>query len=66
MTEQNPGFTRLRQILLNTTEKPNLMSLKRMVRNWRQPGTPGQDAVNRAMIRAIDEIQQRLDALLRV
>ncbi|MCG8408086.1 MAG: hypothetical protein MI923_23045 [Phycisphaerales bacterium] len=65
MTEHNIGFTRLRQILLSTSQKPHLAALKRMVRNWRQPGA-GQDAINRAMIRAMDEIQERLDALLKV
>ncbi len=56
---------RLKQILLDTHHKPELEALKRLIRNWRSPGAPGQDAFNRGVVRALDEIQRRLDALLR-
>lgn len=56
---------RMKQILLDTCENRELQELKRLVRNWRSPGGPGQDAFNRAVVRAIDHIQRRMDALLR-
>lgn len=57
---------RLKQILLSTSSKIHLAELKRQIRRWQQPGAPGQDAINRAMVRAIDEVQSRLDALIRI
>ena len=57
---------RFKQLLLITHAKPRLEELKRQVRGWRGAGAPGQDAINRAVVRAIDEIQQRIDALIRV
>ncbi|HUN80298.1 MAG TPA: hypothetical protein VMV81_02200 [Phycisphaerae bacterium] len=56
---------RFKSLLLATQSKPQLEHLKRLVRNWSQRG-PGQDGVNRAMVRALDEVQNRLDALLRI
>ncbi len=57
---------RMTQILMSTAEKPKLYALKNMIRNWQTPGAPGQDAINRAVVRALDELQNRLDALLKV
>ncbi len=57
---------RMKQLLMSTADKPQLYALKRMVRNWQTPGAPGQDAINRAAVRALDEIQNRLDAPLKV
>ena len=56
---------RLKSLLLATHGKPNLEHLKRLVRHWSQSGT-GQEGVNRAIVRALDEIQNRLDVLLRI
>jgi phosphoribulokinase len=59
------ALRRLKSLPLSTHGKPNLEHLKRLVRHWSQSGT-GQEGVNRAVVRALDEIQNRLDALLRI
>ncbi len=66
MSEQDHRMYRMKQILLHTRGTQHLDALKRMVRNWRTPGAPGQDGVNRALIRAVDELHNRLDALLKI
>jgi hypothetical protein len=59
--EHRPG-----QLLLATYARPNLDELKRQVRGWHSNGSPGQDAINRAMVRALDELHARIDALTRI
>jgi len=66
MTRASHEITRLKQILLSTRDRRHLDRLKRLVRKWQSPGAPGQDAVNRALIRSMDELHQRLDGLLRI
>ncbi len=57
---------RMKQILMLSSQKPMLLALKKRVRNWKTPGAPNQDGVNRAIVRALDEIQNRLDSLMRL
>lgn len=59
-------WARLRQLILSTHAKPQMETLKRMVRKWQSPRSTGQDAVNRAMVRALDELHNRIDVLLKV
>ncbi len=66
MTSSEHQFIRMKQLLMSTADKPKLYALKNMIRNWQTPGAPGQDAINRAMVRAIDELQNRLDSLLKI
>lgn len=66
MIDANHAFTRMRQILLSTADKQRLMTLKDLVRNWHSSGGAGQDAINRAVVRAIEEVQNRLDQLMKV
>ena len=58
--------SRMRLLLLATHSKPRLEELKRQVRRWQTKGSMGQDAINRAIVRAIDEVQERMDTLLKV
>lgn len=57
---------RLRQLIILGSGKPNLAELKKLVRHWNQRGATGQEGINRALIRAIDELSGRLDVLLRM
>lgn len=66
MSTHEHDMTRMRRILRNTSRKAALEDLKLMLRNWRSAGAPGQDALNRAIIRALNEAHERLDALLRI
>lgn len=59
-------MVRLRQLLLSTHAKPQMETLKRMIRKWQSSQSTGQDAVNRAVVRALDELHNRLDVLLKV
>ena len=66
MEEKSHELVRMKQILSCTMENVPLQELKRLVRQWASPGIGQQDAINRAMIRSIDRLQTRLDALLRI
>ena len=57
---------RLKPLLLTTHERPRLEDLKRQVRGWHSSGAPGQEAINRAVVRAIDELHARIDVLLKI
>jgi hypothetical protein len=57
---------RLKQLLLTAHERPKLEELKRQVRGWHSSGAPGQDAINRAVVRAIDDLHARMDVLLKI
>lgn len=57
---------RMRGLLIATHEKPHLTKLKRVVRKWNHRSEIGQHAINVAIVNAIDEIQTRLDALIRI
>jgi hypothetical protein len=65
MANTDLDANRLKQLLLATFARPNLDELKRQVRGWHSTGSPGQDAINRATVRAIEELHMRLDALLK-
>ncbi len=66
MSETAHALARLRQLLLSTHEKQRLEALKDLVRKWYASGNTGQDAINRAVVRAIEEVQHRLDQLIKI
>lgn len=66
MSSTGTDLLRLRQLLMMGSGKPNLAELKRAVHHWHQRGATGQELINRAMVRAIDELHGRLDVLLRI
>ena len=66
MANTDLDANRLKQLLLATYARPNLDELRRQVRGWRSTGAPGQDAINRAFVRALDELHGRIDALSRI
>lgn len=66
MSERPHEFARMKQLLLSTRGTQHLDDLKRMIRKWPTPGAPGQDGINRALIRALDEMHRRLDVLLKI
>lgn len=57
---------RMKVLLIATHEKPQLAKLKRTLRKWNFRSDIGQHAINLAIVNAIDEIQTRLDALIRI
>jgi len=67
MPADNVDVTRLRQLLLSTSHKPKLEELMQQVRKWSPRGSsPGQDDINRALVRALDEVHARIDVLLKI
>ncbi len=65
MPDNSVNATRLKQLLLSTSSKPQLEKLKRQVRKWSPSGgATGQEAINRAMVQAVDELHARIDLLL--
>jgi len=66
MSQTSHELIRMRQLLLSTMDKPRLEALKRLVRNYNAHGGVGQEAVNRAVVRALIELHHRLDSLIRV
>ncbi len=66
MAHTDLDANRLKQLLLATYPRPHLDELRRQVRGWNSHGAPGQDAINRALVRALDELHARIDALTRI
>jgi hypothetical protein len=66
MSGAGEDLQRLRQLIILGSGKPNLAELKKLVRHWSQRGATGQEGINRALVRAIDELHGRLDVLVRI